>query len=98
MDTQDCLDAIIELCSRKGIPKLFVSDNGTNLTRAEKELTGVFESIREIQGPLEKEFPNFKWKFMAAQTPHQNGAIERLVGIVKRSLYRMTELDPKSGK
>jgi hypothetical protein len=69
-------------------PAEMFSDNGTNLTGAERLLREELERLKESSA-LETELKalGIRWWFQPAQTPHFGGAHESLVRSVKRALY-----------
>ena len=97
----DALVTFITFMLRRGVPEAFVSDNGTNLKKSEKELLKIHQNVERIRDRLDAEFagfPRIEWIFTAAESPHQNGAVERMVSIVKRSLEKMSRVSPKRGQ
>lgn len=68
--------AMDSLAARRGPPRQYTTDCGTNFVAAAKR-------YRDPNG-LRPE-----WKFNAPQTPHTGGAWERMIGITKRVLERM---------
>jgi len=81
--------------ARRGHPLQFLSDNGTNLRAAEKELR---ESLAAIQfDDLAQEFTSesTSWKFNPPASPHMGGSWERLVRSIKAVLYQIVTPDTK---
>ena len=100
MTTADCLLAFMKFFHRRGYPKHVVSDNGSNLTRTEKELQAIYDCLPKVARKLEEstlDLPRIEWTFTGARTPHQNGGVERMVGIAKRSLLKVCQDNPKLG-
>ena len=100
MDTKDCLLAFLKFFHRRGLPKKIVSDNGSNLKRSDVELKAIYESVKEIQKGVDAsfmEFPKIEWEFVSERTPHQNGGVERMISTVKRSLTKISVVNPKNG-
>lgn len=80
--------------SRRGTPREFYSDNGTNFVGAERQLR---EAIADIdKDGFVKTFTTStcKWNFNPPASPHMGGAWERLVRSVKTVLYKMHSRSP----
>lgn len=78
--------------NRRGTPVEFVSDNGTNLKSAEKELRLAiqkldFERIQEEADNTIIGDTRIRWRFIPPAAPHYGGAWERMIGTVKSILY-----------
>ena len=68
------INSCMKLISRRGCPRLFLSDNGTGFT---SEQTQQFAASKCID-----------WKFSIAEAPHFGGFWERLVACVKNCLKK----------
>ena len=77
-------------------PAEMFSDNGTNLTGAERLLREEIEKMKG-DGVLVTELKSLgiRWHFQPAQTPHFGGAHESLVRSVKNALYPVLEEELK---
>ncbi len=82
---------------RRNQPEILMMDNGTNFVGATRELQ---REWREIQDDLHarvhgqtSDYP-IKLQFHIPYAPHQNGAVERMIGCAKRALLR--NLPPES--
>ncbi|XP_075150659.1 uncharacterized protein LOC142224757 [Haematobia irritans] len=87
--TDSCILAIRNFISRRGIPREFYSDNGTNFIGAERELR---QSLAEVdKDAFVRAFTSAtcKWNFNPPAAPHMGGAWERLVRSIKTVLYRI---------
>ncbi|MFH4982750.1 hypothetical protein AB6A40_009459 [Gnathostoma spinigerum] len=72
----DCFRRFI---ARRGVPKVMLSDNGTNF-----KLTA--SALKEVRDYLGNQL--VEWRFVTALTPWKGGLYERLVGIVKTSMRK----------
>ena len=70
-----CIRVLQRFISRRGTPKLIISDNGTNFISA------------DVQSYAAEH--NISWKFNLASAPWQGGFFERLVQSVKRCLKKL---------
>ncbi|XP_055923707.1 uncharacterized protein LOC129954075 [Eupeodes corollae] len=89
LNTSSCILAIRNFMARRGIPREFYSDNGTNFVGAERELR---EAIKEVdENALIRKFTTTttKWNFNPPAAPHMGGAWERLVRSIKTVLYKI---------
>ncbi|XP_037820375.1 uncharacterized protein LOC119609604 [Lucilia sericata] len=97
LSTISCIIAIRSFIARRGTPREWWSDNGTNFRGAERELSEAFQLLD--QNEIVKTFTNssMSWHFIPPSSPHMGGAWERLVRSVKSSLlsvlprYRLTD-------
>lgn len=90
LDTSSCILAIRNFIARRGTPREFYSDNGTNFTSAEKEIR---EAVKEVdKDELVRNFTTTttKWNFNPPSAPHMGGAWERLVRAIKTVFYNIT--------
>lgn len=94
LNTSSCIMAVRNFINRRGAVKQIWSDNGTNLRGAESELKEAIEAIdkAELMSQTQPNTPNYtyiEWKFSPPSAPHFNGAVERMVGLIKRPLYQI---------
>jgi transposase InsO family protein len=94
LDTSSCILAVRNFINRRGPPVQMWSDNGTNLRGAEKELREAIEAVDKSQlvDETQSKSPQhtyMEWKFSPPSAAHFNGAVERMVGLVKKPLYRV---------
>lgn len=89
LTTSSCCIVVRNFITRRGTPRQFFSDNGTNLRATEKELR---ESLSQVDFTgLEAEFtsPYTKWTFIPPASPHMGGAWERMVRSIKTVMYQI---------
>ena len=86
--TMEFLQTLRRFFSIRGYPALLMSDNGSQLVGAERELKEM------IKGWSHKELKEFgaergmEWKFTTPAAPHQNGSAESLVKSTKNALKK----------
>ena len=87
MDTSSCVMGIERFVSRRGVPSVIWSDNGTNFIAAEKELLNNIRKWNQqvITDSLVKK--GIKWKFNPPSAPHHGGVWERLVRSFKHVFH-----------
>ncbi|XP_058449081.1 uncharacterized protein LOC131429047 [Malaya genurostris] len=90
LTTQSCLMAIHRFIGRRGWPREFLSDNGTNFQGASKELA---RAVQAIGADCADELTNArtKWTFNPPLAPHMGGVWERLVRSVKEALTALDD-------
>ena len=75
LSTDSCLLAIQRFASRRGLPSVFYSDNGTNFVGSANEIKSF---VKELSEPNEIESylaeRSCKWKFNPPSSPHFGGA------------------------
>jgi hypothetical protein len=94
LDTSSCVMSIRNFMNRRGVPREMISDNGTNLKSAEKELKELLidldwnKVVTETQ-PIKPGCHSVKWTFIPPAAPHFGGVWERMIRLVKNSLYQV---------
>ena len=91
LSAEACLDALNATFAIRGLPRIIVSDNGTNFVRVEKDLRQLRRLVKES---AQKAYPelDLKWKFNPPRAPWWGGFFERMVGTVKKALGKMSSL------
>ena len=91
MDTSSCVMGNERFVSRRGIPSVIWSDNGTNFVATEKELLqNVLKwNHQSIAESMVKKGVN--WKFNPPSAPHHGGVWERLVRSFKQTFYAILD-------
>ena len=86
LSTDKCLTAIRRFFARRGQPRLFLSDNGSNFLVARKQIrrSPLMLDHDYIKGQLLNR--SVEWKLNPPSAPHFGGVCERLVQCVKRAL------------
>jgi len=84
LETESFLLAFHRFVSRRGVPLFVRSDNGTNFRRGELEIRECWNKLDPVA--CRSKYPEIEWEFSPPFAPHTNGAIERIVGSVKRGL------------
>ena len=84
LDTDSFLGAFSRFTARRGVPKIVMSDNGTNLTAAEKELKSMLDELNTEK--IERRHREIKWKFLPPAASHMAGVWERLIRSTKNVL------------
>lgn len=76
LNTSSCINAVRRFFARKGEPREFFSDNGTNFHGSDNELKKEFEKLD--RDAIEQEFTsiNQKWTFNPPTASHMGGAWE----------------------
>ena len=89
MDTDSCIMGLERFVSRRGLPSVIWSDNGTNFVGTDRELVHCLKSWDQNKIWERMVQQGVKWKFIPPASPHQGGAWERLVQSVKRAFIRV---------
>ena len=84
LDTDSFLGAFTRFTSRRGVPTHVISDNGTNLVAAEKELREMLDCLDEDK--IRHAHTNIQWKFLPPHGSHMAGVWERLIRSTKQIL------------
>ena len=86
--TMEFLIVLRRFFAMRGYPKLMISDNGTQMVGAERELR---DMVMGWDKDKLKEFgadKGMKWKFVTPAAPHQNGCAEALVKTCKAAIKK----------
>lgn len=96
LTTDSTILALRRFIARRGQPKLIVSDNGTNLKGAAKEL---HQALQEVDESSVREYlltQETEWRFLPPASPNMAGAWERMVRSIKEALkITLKERSPK---
>lgn len=94
LDTHDMIDAFVRFASLRGKPSHLWSDNGTNFVGAEKEMRLGMQAWQQekITGVLA--VIGVEWHFGIPGAPHMNGTVERMVGLVKKVMFKEMKVQP----
>jgi len=86
LETDSFVNALRRFISRRGMPKLIRSDNGTNLTGGEREIREAINdwNQQKIEGFLQQK--NVEWKFNPPGASHMGGVWERVIRSVRKIL------------
>ena len=87
MDTRSCVMGIERFIARRGTPQVLWSDNGTNFTGAEKELSDGFKALNQQAIASKMSQKGFKWLFNPSSSPHHGGLWERMAWSDKVTFY-----------
>jgi hypothetical protein len=82
---QEFLSSLKRFIARKGRPQKIFSDNGKTFVAAEKWLKTV-QKDEKLQNFLA--VTEIHWQFNLSRAPWWGGQFERLIGLVKRALYK----------
>lgn len=85
LETDNFIACLKRFIARRGRPRVIYSDNGGTFIKAEKWLRQLRDDER-LHGLLEQH--EIKWKFNLSRAPWWGGQFERLIGVVKASMYK----------
>ena len=83
----DFVNALLNLFTRRGQPDLILSDNATNFTSTANVLKKLSQSPKVVQTLNEH---SIRWDFIPPNAPWQGGNWERLIGLMKKELNKLT--------
>ena len=83
------INAVLRFVSRRGLPQVIYSDNGTKLRGAELDVVKALKTWNqeEIQSKLNQR--GIDWKFNPPLASHQGGVWKRLIRSIRRILHSM---------
>ena len=87
MTTEEFMARLKAFITRRGRPKVIYSDNAKTCQSAASRIKRILHS-EKLNDLLARN--EIKWKFNLSRAPRWGGQYERLIGIVKQSLYRVT--------
>ena len=88
LETTEFIRSLKCFIARRGRPQRIYSDNGKTFVSASKWIQQVMKDER-IHGFLTQQ--GIEWKFDLSRAPWWGGQFERLIGLVKGSLYKSVE-------
>ena len=88
LDTDSILNALYRMTSRRGLPEVIYSDNGTNFKSADKELKSLISLLdtNKINESIANK--GIMWHFNPPLAPHFGGAHESMIKSAKRLSVR----------
>ena len=86
LSTDSFLLAFTRFIKRRGVPKVMISDNGTNFRAAEQELREAVNALDRQKIVRELVSEGIRWNFNPPRAPHFGGVVEILVKAAKRAL------------
>lgn len=91
LTTDSTIMALRRMIARRGSPKVMISDNGTNLRGASKELRKAIEELNTREINEEMILRSIEWKYNSPASSHMGGIWERLIRSVKNSFYTILQ-------
>jgi hypothetical protein len=85
METTEFLGSLRRLIARRGRPRKIYSNNGGTFVAAAKWLRIVMKDER-VGNLLAR--GEIKWQFNLSRAPWWGGQFERMIGLIKQSLYK----------
>ena len=82
----ELISSLKQFIARRGRPQKIYSDNAKTFEAASKWIKMVMKS-EKLQGYLADE--HITWQFNLSRAPWWGGQFERLIGVVKQSLYKV---------
>ncbi|XP_069114846.1 uncharacterized protein [Argopecten irradians] len=80
LEADSFINALIRFMSRRGVPELIRSDNGTNFVGGEKELrTSIRQCTEHVNTKEYLLLRNIKWEFNPPAASHMGGVWERQI-------------------
>ncbi len=87
LDTNSCISTLRRFICRRGQVKEIVSDNGTSFIGAERELKRALTQLNTSKIQNSMLDAGVKWTFNPPYGSHHGGAWERLIRLIKKTLY-----------
>ena len=84
--TGSFINCLLRFEGRRGVPREYFSDNGTNFVGAVNELAKCLQQLDQERIASSLIRRGVKWTFNPPAAPHFGGAWERLIGTAKRAL------------
>lgn len=86
MSTEEFMRSLKQVVARRGKPEKIYSDNAKTFVAAAKRIRKISRS-EQVNDFLAKN--NITWQFNLSKAPWWGGQYERLIGLVKQSLYKV---------
>lgn len=91
MDAKTSLYALLNFCYIRGKPLTIISDNGTNFVGANRNLQLQLMEHNKFLEDQGKESISINWEFHPAKGSYMNGAVERMIGLIKNAMKRLVK-------
>ena len=88
LDADAFLNAVTRFIARRGAPEKILSDNGTNMVRADKDLRAAHRSWGAsslVDTELQRK--GIEWTFLPPSASHMGGVWERMIRSVRKILH-----------
>lgn len=93
LTTEDFLQALKRFVSRRGLPEVIFTDNGTNFQGANNKLKELFKFLKDDKNQqyIQSYLNNLQinWKFIPARSPHWGGIWEAAIKSTKYHTVRV---------
>lgn len=89
LTTSSCIMCLRNIIARRGTPIEIISDRGTNLVGASKELKEAMKEVNQDRLMAEFVTEETRWSFNPPASPHMGGSWERLIRSVKKFLQQI---------
>ena len=86
LETDSFINCLRRFTSRRGQPKLIISDCGSNFKGSANELKENLQALDQDKLSHYAQTKRFEWKFIPPSSPRMGGAWERVVRTVKTAL------------
>ena len=86
LDTDSFLNAFYRMASRRGLPEVMFSDNGTNFKGADAELKSLVQQLDESRIKQSISNKGISWHFNPPLAPHFGGVHETMIKAAKRAM------------
>lgn len=86
LSTMEFMQVLRRFFSIRGLPALMMSDNGSQMVGAERELREMIEGWDVDKLKTFCAEKGIQWKFVTPAAPHQNGCVESLIKTNKKAL------------
>ena len=93
LDTNSFMNALWRMTSRRGLPKLIVSDNGKKIVGANAELKTLLEMVDMSKVQQESAQKGITWHFNPPYSPHTGGVFEIMIKAAKRAMKTFSNAD-----
>ena len=87
LDTDSFLNAFCRMASRRGLPEEMISDNGTNVVGANRELQELVEKLDKNKIASSTANRGLKWHLNSPLAPHFGGVHETMIKAAKKAIY-----------
>lgn len=86
--SMELLQVLRRFFAHRGYPKLLLSDNGTQMVGADRELREMIEGwdVTKLKEYCAER--GMKWQFITPLAPHQNGCAESMIKSVRKALKK----------
>ena len=87
LETDAFLNGMRRMVARRGLPKLMLSENGSDYVGAAREIKELVHRMDQVKIQRLTSNQGIEWQFNPSEAPSFGGVFERMIKSAKRAIY-----------